>query len=283
MDDELNADLVQLGVQSPHPSHQEFFKSPFQTNSTYRMTKQSIYTKLQSLLNSQTFYHLTEGKSTIQLEEAVESGKVIIFNLAQGKMGTEVSQLFGRLIIALLQSIALRRVYQSKTKRKPTFLFIDECQNYLSATSIERILAESRKYGLHLALANQNLAQITSKKLKETILSNTSVKLAGANSPTTLQHMAKEIGIKTKDFELLKTYSFYLRAGGATPRIFKPPTFLLRQKKKYYLKAADKKALKKYLVHEAGHYIPKKPPQNLEELRQQSVAPKPKYGIEETS
>lgn len=235
------------------------------------------------MLNSQTFYHLTEGKSTINLEEAVESGKIIIFNLAQGKMGTEVSQLFGRLIIALLQSIALRRVYQSKTKRKPTFLFIDECQNYLSATSIERILAESRKYGLHLALANQNLAQITSKKLKETILSNTSVKLVGANSPTTLQHMAKEIGIKTKEFENLKSHAFYLRAGGSAPRMFKPPTFLLRQKKKYHLKAADRKTLKKYLVQETGHYVLKKPPQNLEELRQQSNAPKPKYGIEDAT
>ncbi|EAY29419.1 TraM recognition domain-containing protein [Microscilla marina] len=163
-------------------------------------------------------------------------------------MGTETSQLFGRLIISLLQSIALRRVYQSKAKRKPTFLFIDECQNYLSATSIERILAESRKYGLHLILANQNLAQITSKKLKETILSNTSVKFVGANSPTTLQHMAKELGIKTKEFDNLKKHGFFLRAGGAAPRMFKPPAFLLRQKKKYHLKAADKKDLKKHLT-----------------------------------
>ena len=126
-------------------------------------------------------------------------------------MGTEVSQLFGRLIIAMLQSIVLRRVYQPKTRRKPTFLFIDEAQNYLLATSIERMLAESRKYGLHLVLANQNLAQIESKKLKETLLSNTYVKFVGANSPTTLQKMAKEIGVKVKDFEGMKAYSFYLR------------------------------------------------------------------------
>jgi len=211
MDDELNHDLVQLGQQSLHPRHQEFFKTAFQNNSTYRLTKQSIYTKLQSLLNSQIFYHLTTGKSTVNLEEAISSGKIVIFNLAQGKMGTEVSQLFGRLIIAMLQSIVLRRVYQPKTKRKPTFLFIDEAQNYLLATSIERMLAESRKYGLHLVLANQNIAQIESKKLKETLLSNTHVKFVGANSPTTLQKMAKEIGVKVKDFEGLKAYAFYLR------------------------------------------------------------------------
>jgi len=39
-----------------------------------------------------------------------------------------VAELFGKLIIAMLQSIVLRRVYQPKTKRKPTFLFIDEAQ-----------------------------------------------------------------------------------------------------------------------------------------------------------
>lgn len=166
-------------------------------------------------------------------------------------MGTEVSQLFGRMLIALLQSIALRRAYQSKASRKPTFLFIDECQNYVSASSLEKMLAESRKFGLHLILANQNLAQLESKKLRENLLSNTNVKFVGANSPTTLQKMAKELGIKAQDFERMRSHQFYLRVGQNPARVFRPPAFLLRHKRKYFLKAKEKRTLVKKISQSA--------------------------------
>lgn len=245
MDDDHNKDLIELGMQSPHPSHREFFKSAFKNSATYRTSKQSIYTKIQSLLNSQTFYNLTQGKSTFDLEKAMNEGKVIIFNLAQAAMGTDTSIAYGKLIVSLIQGMTLKRLSQEKHLRKPTFMFIDECQNYLSP-SIEKILAESRKYGLFVVLANQNLAQIDDKKLKETILSNTNVKLAGANSPTTLKAMAQEIGVTLEALQAMKEYHFYAKVGATAPFMLKSPSFLFKHKSKFTLNEEEKQGLKAY-------------------------------------
>ncbi len=93
MDDANNADLVQLGLKSPKESDRSFFKYGFY-KSSLTLTKNSIYFKMQSLLNSHTFSNLVIGKSTIDLEDVINSGKVIIFNLAKGRMGKKVSAVF---------------------------------------------------------------------------------------------------------------------------------------------------------------------------------------------
>lgn len=58
--------------------------------------------------------------------------------------------------------------------RKPTFLFVDECQNFISP-SINDILEQSRKYGLHIIMANQSVDRLGS--IEKVALGNTSVKL----------------------------------------------------------------------------------------------------------
>gem|GEM_PF-2505495 len=49
---------VEHGIRSPVPAYRTFFRNERQ-KPMYKRTKQSLYTKLQSLLNSQTFYNMT--------------------------------------------------------------------------------------------------------------------------------------------------------------------------------------------------------------------------------
>ncbi len=175
MNDNENADLIQLGLQSPKETDRAFFQHGFQKKSL-ALTKSSIYFKTQSLLNSYTFSNLVLGKNTIDLEAALNSGKVIIFNLAKGRMGKKVSPVFGKLVIALIQGIALKRQDIPDKFRKPTFVFVDEFQNYVTE-SIEDILAESRKYALHLNLSHQLIGQKMNAKMKDIILGNTALKI----------------------------------------------------------------------------------------------------------
>lgn len=67
-----NKDLIQLGKKSPDPEHREFFENGF-TNEQFNITKNSLYIKLQSLLNSPVFRRLVVGKSTIDLQHAFNS------------------------------------------------------------------------------------------------------------------------------------------------------------------------------------------------------------------
>ncbi|MEZ4950650.1 MAG: hypothetical protein R2784_14885 [Saprospiraceae bacterium] len=79
------------------------------------------------MLNSEVFYNITSsGISTINLEDSVNQGKVVLFNLSKGKLGEDVSETFGRFIIAQLQSIAIRRAKLPPQFRKKIYLVIDE-------------------------------------------------------------------------------------------------------------------------------------------------------------
>lgn len=219
MNDELNYEFVEFWKKSANTTHSQFFTHEFY-NPIYKKTKSSLAVKIQSLLNSSTFYNLITGESTVHFEQAIEEWKIIIFNLAKGKMGVEASEVFGRFLIAIIQSIAQKRVHQSWKRRKDTFLFIDEFQNYVSP-SIELILKETRKFGLYLVLANQTLWDIRQSTILYNLLNNTEVKLIWRNGVETLSKLSKEIGIKLDKLQKMKKFRFYMKSGDKTPVLIK--------------------------------------------------------------
>jgi Type IV secretion-system coupling protein DNA-binding domain len=210
MMDGSNQDLVALGRQSTNPSHRLFFEKEFH-NKLYLKTKLSIYTKVLSLLNTQTFFNLTIGKSSVHLEKEIEAGKIIIFNLSKGKMGAEASEAFGRFVISALQGFAQRRALIEKEERKKVILFIDEFHNYVTS-SIEQILEETRKFGLHLIFANQFIDQIRSTRLRQSIMTNTDVKILGRNDSTHMEQFADSLLVSKENLLLLKEFEFYVKS-----------------------------------------------------------------------
>lgn len=250
MDDNQNADLVAMGEESPIPMHRDFFKSQFR-NPTFEKTKASISVKIQSLLNTSTFYNLATGYSTVDLEAAMNAGKVIIFNLSKGRMGEEASDAFGRFVIANIQSIALRRVNQKKADRVPTYVFIDECQNYITE-SIRVMLAETRKYGVHLVLANQYVTQLGTRT-QQAILSNTAVKIAGKNDVDTFKRIAPNMELKISDLQTLPKYHFYIKSGDKAPALYASNDLLIKNEK-HQLTKSELAALDQYIIHQSGVY-----------------------------
>ena len=72
-----NKDLVALGLKSPDPEHRHFFEYGFAVEQ-FNVTKNALFIKLQSLLNSPVFRRLvvgngTNNKSTIDLHKAFNS------------------------------------------------------------------------------------------------------------------------------------------------------------------------------------------------------------------
>jgi len=59
--------LLERGKISPVSTYRQFFNNE-RNKPMYKRTKQSIYTKIQSLLNSQVFYNMTIGRSTVNIE-----------------------------------------------------------------------------------------------------------------------------------------------------------------------------------------------------------------------
>jgi hypothetical protein len=120
----------------------------------------SILNKVGQFVNSPLIHNLIcHPKSSINLEDLLNSGKILIANLSQGKLGEDNAALLGAMFITKLQLAAMNRVDLPKENRREFFLYVDEFQNFATESFI-KILSEARKFHLGLILANQYIAQI---------------------------------------------------------------------------------------------------------------------------
>lgn len=225
MDEERNEDLVILGQKSDNQAHAEFFCNTFFAHG-YKMTKLSIATRLQSLLNSAAFYAMTIGPSTINIEKELDRGRFVVCNLAKGRVGEDTSIAFGRFLVARVQAHVLRRCALSREQRRPIHMIIDEFQNFISP-SIGKILTESRKFGLHLTASQQMLGQNMEAEFQQLTLGNAHIKIAGSNEYKTRAGIAREVGIEAKDFRRLGRGHFMVSVGAYNPFRLPVPRFLL--------------------------------------------------------
>ncbi|MBI3366193.1 type IV secretion system DNA-binding domain-containing protein [Candidatus Roizmanbacteria bacterium] len=102
---------------------------------------------------------LGKSKSSIDLEQIMNEGKILILNLSQGKLGEDNAALLGAMIITQIQLAAMNRSFVKEHERRDFFLYVDEFQNF-ATNSFIKILSEARKYRLSLTLANQYIEQL---------------------------------------------------------------------------------------------------------------------------
>ena len=113
---------------------------------------------------------LEQTKSTISFDEIL-NGKILICNLAKGKLGEDTSQVLGIMILNKLQLAALKRARVDAKERKDFSLYVDEFQHFATKSFVE-MLSESRKYKLNLIIAEQSTSQQDDKDLVHIILAN---------------------------------------------------------------------------------------------------------------
>lgn len=218
MDDSRNKDLVELGKASPNEGVRRFFQYDFPTIS--QATRDGIKWRTRTLLHSQIFARLTTGKSTINLKQLIEEKKCIILNLNKGKMSTDVSSYFGKLIVSLIQVIAQQRAGLPGHQKAPTHLFIDEFHNYVTR-SIKDVLAEARSNKLYLTLAQQLVGQdIVDRNFKRVLMGNTNVKILAKSTHENYKELTDDFGIPTERMQLLPNFYYYVKVGhGAAFRV----------------------------------------------------------------
>jgi len=228
-DDANNSDLVGFAAQRSHDdTNAKFFQSQFYQDTTLNVTKTALHKKLQSVLSTGIFEELTCGKSTIQLGEAINERKIILFDLAVGRIGEEELQAFGRLIIAMIQGIAVRRIneYEQGIPVVPFHLIIDECHNFIS-TSIEKILKECRKFEAYCTLSQQNVGDGMGTDLQNVVSGMTRTKITGVMEPQRHNVTASLFPFDTSQFDKLDTGQFLFRAWNAPVfKLYAPDTLI---------------------------------------------------------
>lgn len=98
--------------------------------------------------------------STINFRTILDEGKILLVNLSKGLLGELDTMLLGMLVIGKIFSSAMGRVSIPVEQRRQMFLYVDEFQNFTTET-VSHMLSESRKFGISLTLANQNLSQLS--------------------------------------------------------------------------------------------------------------------------
>ncbi|PJA46880.1 hypothetical protein CO172_03440 [Candidatus Uhrbacteria bacterium CG_4_9_14_3_um_filter_36_7] len=112
------------------------------------------------------------GQQTNKIDffKFMQEKKVVLVNLAKGPLGDDVSAFFGAILITKIKQSAMKRVALPASERFPFYLYVDEFQNIATKT-FENLLAEARKFGIALTMANQNLSQIDAA-LKASLFGN---------------------------------------------------------------------------------------------------------------
>jgi hypothetical protein len=122
-----------------------------------------IQNKVGQFLSSSIIRNIVgQPKSTIDLREIMDSKKILLMNLAKGRIGEDNSSLLGAMMITRLQLAAMSRVDIPEEERKDFFLYVDEFQNF-ATESFANILSEARKYRLDLTIAHQYIEQLDEK------------------------------------------------------------------------------------------------------------------------
>ena len=157
-----------------------------------------ILNKVGQFLSSQTIRNIVGSPaSTVDLEEMMNKGKIVIVNLSQGKLGEDSSALLGAMIITKLQLAAMNRVYVGEEARKDFYLFVDEFQNFATQSFI-KILSEARKYRLNLTLANQYIGQID-EDVQKAIFGNAGSMVTFGVGAGDARLMSREFGEKYEE------------------------------------------------------------------------------------
>jgi hypothetical protein len=136
-----------------------------------------------------------QKERTIDFRAAMDNGEIVIVNLgARQAFSYENARVLGTLLINDLFLTALGRD-ERMARSRPFTLFIDEAYDFLS-WDIERILDQTRKFGLHAVLAHQRIGQLKERGegVYNAVMGGTQTKIVlGGLSDDDAAVMAREI------------------------------------------------------------------------------------------
>jgi len=121
-----------------------------------------------------------QAKNTIDIDEIMNSGKILLVNVSKGRIGEDNAAILGAMIITKIQLSAMERVRIPEDERKDFYLYVDEFQNF-ATDSFKNILSEARKYRLNLVMAHQYVGQLvtdTSTAVRDAVFGNVGTMLS---------------------------------------------------------------------------------------------------------
>lgn len=111
-----------------------------------------------------------QTKSSFNLRQVMDEGKILLVNLSRGRVGDMNSKLLGMIFVIKFEAAAMSRADIPEDQRRDFALYVDEFQNF-STDSFADILSQARKYHLNMIVANQFTTQL-SEDIRDAVFGN---------------------------------------------------------------------------------------------------------------
>lgn len=147
-----------------------------------------------------------QPKSTFNIRQIMDEGKILIVNLSKGLIGEDNASILGAFIVTKIQLAAMSRSDIAKVEdRRPFYLYVDEFQNF-ATDSFATILSEARKYGLNLTVANQYISQM-SDTVRNAVFGNVGTMISFRVSADDSPILAKQFEPQFEPQDLLQMHN----------------------------------------------------------------------------
>lgn len=129
-----------------------------------------IVSKMDGFCNSAAISRMIgQPKTTLRIGELMNRRGVLLVNLSKGLLGSGEARSLGLSLMMEIFGAALARYSIPESERVPVYFYVDEFQNFVT-DGTAAMMSESRKFGLHLTLANQTLGQLKANAGRHDIL-----------------------------------------------------------------------------------------------------------------
>lgn len=154
---------------------------------------------------------ISQPKSTIDMKDIMDNGKILLVNVSKGQIGEDNSALLGAMIITHIQLAAMDRANIEEEERRDFYLYVDEFQNF-ATEAFGTILSEARKYRLNLTIGHQYITQME-EPVRDAVFGNTGTIVSFRIGAADSEFLEKEFAPTFTETDLvnLDKYNAYIR------------------------------------------------------------------------
>jgi len=152
-----------------------------------------------------------QAKSSFDLREVMDEGKILLVNLSRGRTGDLNSKLLGMIFVMKFEAAAMSRADVPEEYRKDFCLYVDEFQNF-STDSFADILSQARKYHLNLIVANQFTTQL-SEEIRDAVFGNVGTVISYRVGTNDAEFLSKQFApvFDIDDLQFIPNYNTVVR------------------------------------------------------------------------
>ncbi|MCK0138921.1 type IV secretion system DNA-binding domain-containing protein [Aliiroseovarius sp. F47248L] len=102
-----------------------------------------------------------DPEKPLRFRDIMDQGRFLIVNLEKGRLGADIANVLGGLLVSSIAHAAFTRADLPETERRPFMLYVDEFHSFTTETLAE-LLSETRKYHFGVTLSQQHTLQSSS-------------------------------------------------------------------------------------------------------------------------